>query len=112
MAQLNLVEAINRALREELERDPSVLLLGEDVGKEGGVFRVTEGLQQAFGEARAIDTPLAPPPETVFIMLDSKAPWVRLPADAKRTNCYAEYPEDSLADWHRAHGLYDESEPA
>ncbi|HEY7745213.1 MAG TPA: alpha-ketoacid dehydrogenase subunit beta, partial [Desulfuromonadales bacterium] len=59
MAQLNLVEAINRALREELERDPSVLLLGEDVGKEGGVFRVTEGLQQAFGEARAIDTPLA-----------------------------------------------------
>jgi pyruvate dehydrogenase E1 component beta subunit len=59
MAQLNLVEAINRALREELEADPSVLLLGEDVGKEGGVFRVTEGLQQAFGEQRVIDTPLA-----------------------------------------------------
>jgi pyruvate dehydrogenase E1 component beta subunit len=59
MAQLNLVEAINRALREELARDPSVLLLGEDVGKEGGVFRVTEGLQQAFGEERVIDTPLA-----------------------------------------------------
>lgn len=59
MAQLNLVEAINRALREELDRDSSVLLLGEDVGKEGGVFRVTEGLQEAFGEARAIDTPLA-----------------------------------------------------
>jgi pyruvate dehydrogenase E1 component beta subunit len=59
MAQLNLVEAINRALREELERDTSVLLLGEDVGKEGGVFRVTEGLQQAFGEERVIDTPLA-----------------------------------------------------
>jgi len=59
MAQLNLVEAINRAMREELERDPSVLLLGEDVGKEGGVFRVTEGLQQAFGAERVIDTPLA-----------------------------------------------------
>jgi len=59
MAQLNLVDAINRALREELEADPSVLLLGEDVGKEGGVFRVTEGLQQAFGEERVIDTPLA-----------------------------------------------------
>jgi pyruvate dehydrogenase E1 component beta subunit len=59
MAQLNLVEAINRALREELDRDSSVLLLGEDVGKEGGVFRVTEGLQESFGEARAIDTPLA-----------------------------------------------------
>jgi pyruvate dehydrogenase E1 component beta subunit len=59
MAQLNLVEAINRALREEMERDSAVLLLGEDVGKEGGVFRVTEGLQAAFGEQRAIDTPLA-----------------------------------------------------
>jgi pyruvate dehydrogenase E1 component beta subunit len=59
MAVLNLVEAVNRALREEMERDPAVLLLGEDVGKEGGVFRVTEGLQEAFGEKRAIDTPLA-----------------------------------------------------
>lgn len=59
MAQLNLVEAINRALREEMERDSAVLLLGEDVGKEGGVFRVTEGLQKVFGEQRAIDTPLA-----------------------------------------------------
>jgi len=59
MPLLNMVEAINRALREEMARDAAVLLLGEDVGKEGGVFRVTEGLQQAFGEERAIDTPLA-----------------------------------------------------
>ena len=59
MAQLNMVEAINLALAEELQRDPAVLLLGEDVGKEGGVFRVTEGLQQRFGVERAIDTPLA-----------------------------------------------------
>lgn len=59
MAQLNMVEAINLALAEELQRDPSVLLLGEDVGKEGGVFRVTEGLQQRFGVERSIDTPLA-----------------------------------------------------
>lgn len=59
MAQLNMVEAINLALAEELERDPKVLLLGEDVGKEGGVFRVTEGLQQRFGVERSIDTPLA-----------------------------------------------------
>lgn len=59
MANLNLVEAINLALREELARDPDVLLLGEDVGLEGGVFRVTEGLQQAFGAGRIIDTPLA-----------------------------------------------------
>jgi len=62
--------------------------------------------------ASAIDTPLAPPPQTVFIMLDSKASRVRLPADAERTNCYAEYPDESLADWHRAHGLYDEQDPA
>lgn len=59
MARRNLVEAINLALREEMARDPDILLLGEDVGREGGVFRVTEGLQQAFGEERAIDTPLA-----------------------------------------------------
>lgn len=59
MARRNLVEAVNLALREEMERDRDVLLLGEDVGKEGGVFRVTEGLQQLFGEERSIDTPLA-----------------------------------------------------
>ncbi len=59
MANLNLVEAVNLALREEMERDGDVLLLGEDVGREGGVFRVTEGLQQAFGEERVMDTPLA-----------------------------------------------------
>lgn len=59
MARRNLVDAINLALREEMERDRDVLLLGEDVGKEGGVFRVTEGLQQTFGEERSIDTPLA-----------------------------------------------------
>jgi pyruvate dehydrogenase E1 component beta subunit len=59
MPNLNLVEAIRLALREEMERDPDVLLLGEDVGREGGVFRVTEGLQQSFGRDRSIDTPLA-----------------------------------------------------
>lgn len=59
MAELNMVEAINLALREEMERDEAVLLLGEDVGREGGVFRVTEGLQQLFGEQRCLDTPLA-----------------------------------------------------
>jgi len=59
MAELNMVQAVNRALREEMERDDGVILLGEDVGREGGVFRVTEGLQQSFGEERSIDTPLA-----------------------------------------------------
>ena len=59
MAKLNMVEAINLALREELERDSRVVILGEDVGKEGGVFRVTDGLQQKFGEERVVDTPLA-----------------------------------------------------
>lgn len=57
--KLNMVQAINLALRQEMERDPSVLILGEDVGRDGGVFRVTEGLQARFGEARVIDTPLA-----------------------------------------------------
>ena len=51
MAKLNMVEALNLALREELERDSRVIIFGEDVGKEGGVFRVTDGLQKKFGRA-------------------------------------------------------------
>ena len=59
MSKRNLVEAINRGLLEEMERDPAVVILGEDVGREGGVFRVTDGLQARFGADRVIDTPLA-----------------------------------------------------
>lgn len=59
MAKLNMVEAINLALREEMERDNRVVVLGEDVGREGGVFRVTDGLQETFGPDRIVDTPLA-----------------------------------------------------
>ncbi len=59
MLKLNMVEAINLALREEMERDERIIILGEDVGREGGVFRVTDGLQARFGEERVVDTPLA-----------------------------------------------------
>lgn len=59
MAQMKMAEAINDALRVELARDPNVLIFGEDVGKNGGVFRVTNGLQKEFGEERVFDTPLA-----------------------------------------------------
>jgi pyruvate dehydrogenase E1 component beta subunit len=59
MAKRNLVEAINSGLMVEMEKDPSVVVLGEDVGKEGGVFRVTDGLQVKFGAKRVFDTPLA-----------------------------------------------------
>ncbi|UFS70904.1 alpha-ketoacid dehydrogenase subunit beta [Geomonas sp. RF6] len=59
MAQLNMVQAINLALRQEMERDDRVVVLGEDVGVDGGVFRVTEGLQERFGAERVIDTPLS-----------------------------------------------------
>lgn len=59
MPQMNMVQAINLALREEMARDDRVVVLGEDVGKDGGVFRVTEGLQERFGPQRVIDTPLA-----------------------------------------------------
>lgn len=59
MAKMNMVEAINQALKEEMERDKTVVLLGEDIGKVGGVFRVTDGLQALFGEERVMDTPLA-----------------------------------------------------
>ena len=56
---LTMVEALNRAMAEEMERDPRVMLLGEDVGVDGGVFRVTKGLQERFGKDRVVDTPLA-----------------------------------------------------
>src|SRR5581483_11849837 len=59
MAQLTLIEAVRDALRVEMMRDPRVVLLGEDIGLKGGVFRVTQGLQAEFGELRVLDTPLA-----------------------------------------------------
>lgn len=59
MPKLNLVEAINQALYQEMQRDERVIVLGEDVGLNGGVFRVTDGLQRKFGPDRCIDTPLA-----------------------------------------------------
>ena len=59
MAKLNMVQAINLALREEMERDESVVLLGEDIGPDEGVFRVTAGLWKQFGDRRVMDTPLA-----------------------------------------------------
>jgi 2-oxoisovalerate dehydrogenase E1 component beta subunit len=59
MPELTLIESVRQALHEEMERDPAVIVLGEDVGKHGGVFRATDGLQQRFGEERVIDTPLA-----------------------------------------------------
>jgi len=57
--RLNIVEAINLALREEMKRDESVIILGQDVGVDGGVFRVTKDLIKEFGEERVVDTPLA-----------------------------------------------------
>jgi 2-oxoisovalerate dehydrogenase E1 component beta subunit len=56
---MTMVQAIQDALRVALREDPDVVVLGEDVGRNGGVFRVTEGLQAEFGEARVLDTPLA-----------------------------------------------------
>lgn len=59
MAELNLVEAVNAALAREMARDEGVLLIGEDIGMNGGVFRATNGLQARFGRERVIDAPLA-----------------------------------------------------
>jgi pyruvate dehydrogenase E1 component beta subunit len=59
MAKLNMVKALNQALFQEMERDSDVLVLGEDVGVDGGVFRVTDDLQRKFGSQRVIDSPLA-----------------------------------------------------
>jgi pyruvate dehydrogenase E1 component beta subunit len=59
MTTLTLGKAINEGLRKAMDADPKVLIMGEDVGRLGGVFRVTDGLQKDFGEDRVIDTPLA-----------------------------------------------------
>ncbi len=59
MPQLTYLEAIRQGLWEEMERDPSVFLLGEDIGPYGGAFKVTEGMQKKFGEDRVIDTPIS-----------------------------------------------------
>ena len=59
MAEITLVEAVTLALAHEMEVDPTVVVFGEDVGVNGGVFRATAGLQQKFGDARVLDTPLA-----------------------------------------------------
>jgi pyruvate dehydrogenase E1 component beta subunit len=59
MTKMTMVQALNLALRQEMEKDDGVILLGEDVGRDGGVFRVTDGLVDQFGEQRVVDTPLA-----------------------------------------------------
>jgi pyruvate dehydrogenase E1 component beta subunit len=59
MARLNMVDAIVQALHQAMEADPKMIILGEDVGRDGGVFRVTDGLIERFGDQRVIDTPLA-----------------------------------------------------
>jgi pyruvate dehydrogenase E1 component beta subunit len=59
VAKLNMVKALNLALLQEMERDPDVLVIGEDVGVDGGVFRVTEDLHRKFGGSRVMDSPLA-----------------------------------------------------
>jgi 2-oxoisovalerate dehydrogenase E1 component beta subunit len=59
MAVISYIDAVTMAIREEMERDPKVFVLGEDVGVKGGVFKATQGLYEQFGEERVIDTPLA-----------------------------------------------------
>ncbi len=59
MAEITYLDAITKALGDEMERDPSVFLMGEDIGSYGGAFRVTKGLQERFGAERVIDTPIA-----------------------------------------------------
>src|ERR1700732_2502614 len=58
MARMNMVQALNSAMDVMLERDPRVVILGEDVGFFGGAFRVTDGLQRKYGEQRALDPPI------------------------------------------------------
>ena len=59
MPVISVIEAVRDAMREEMRRDPDVFVMGEDVGRRGGVFLATQGFLDEFGEARVIDTPLA-----------------------------------------------------
>src|SRR5450631_4504277 len=59
MANMNMIQALNSAMDIMLGKDPSVVLMGEDIGYFGGVFRTTEGLQRKYGEHRVLDTPIA-----------------------------------------------------
>lgn len=59
MSELHFASAINQALHQEMARDPTVMVMGEDVGRSGGVFRVTVGLQERFGADRVVDTPIS-----------------------------------------------------
>src|SRR6266478_10069135 len=59
MANMNMIQALNSTMDVILGRDPSVVLVGEDIGDFGGVFRATEGLQRKYGEHRVIDSPIA-----------------------------------------------------
>lgn len=59
MAEMNIIQALNQALHQQFAKDPKLVIFGEDAGAFGGVFRVTNGLQEAFGEERCFDTPLA-----------------------------------------------------
>src|SRR5690625_3397714 len=59
MAEMTYIQAVTAALEEELTRDENVFVLGQDVGKKGGVFKATDGLYEKFGEARVLDTPLS-----------------------------------------------------
>ena len=61
MPQMNMIQALNSAMDIMLARDPNVVIMGEDVGFFGGVFRVTDGLQRKYGEHRVLDTPIAAP---------------------------------------------------
>src|SRR5438046_10641224 len=58
MAELNILEAIRSAMDEEMERDERVMVMGEDVGRKGGVFGTTDGLWAKYGDKRVLDTPL------------------------------------------------------
>lgn len=59
MPLITIAEALNLALKQEMQRDPTVMIMGEDVGKDGGVFRISDGLIEKFGEDRVVDTPLS-----------------------------------------------------
>ncbi|MCA9907856.1 MAG: alpha-ketoacid dehydrogenase subunit beta, partial [Anaerolineae bacterium] len=59
MPEITLIEALRQAMDEELERDPRVFVVGEDVGPRGGVFRATQGLYEKYGANRLVDSPLA-----------------------------------------------------
>lgn len=109
MARLSMVDAINQTLHQRMELDPRVIVLGEDVGVDGGVFRATAGLYEKFGPSRVIDTPLAESAivgAAIGMAINGLLPVAEIQFDGFMFQGYAQLLNHGARMRHRSQGLY------